>query len=341
MPKDFRRGNAGRANFRLTIMASHTTMAAMISYGLVCISELLRQKKPNMAFKTMTRTQFKKMKREDAVSELSRRIKHNIEATLETIHHCHSVGIKHYRISCKLFPLITDETLNLRVEEIVDLDFVLSKMKEVGSEAKKYGISVSCHPDQFVVIGSNDDEVCRKSIKELNFHSWVMDEMGLPQDYSSPINIHPSLSKFESPEKFIDKLIRNFFQCDIGVRQRLVFENEHHGFWTCQNLYDYFSSYMKNTYNFRFPLTLDNLHDKCNPSRNKITNEIIPYKDFFLKFYETWAGFTPVFHWSEGVGDTSNHAPSVVTPPTDFGLDVIYECEVKNKDKGFIHLLKS
>lgn len=312
----------------------------MISYGLVCISELLRQKKPNMAFKTMTRTQFKKLKREDAIRELSSRISHNIKVTLETLHNCHEVGIKHYRISCKLFPLVTDETLNINLEEIYGLEFILRDMEKVAILSKEYGISLSCHPDQFVVLGSNDDEVCRKSIIELNFHSWVMDKMGLPQSHEAPMNIHPSLSKFESPEKFVDKFIRNFFQCDIGVRSRLVVENEHHGFWNCQNLYDYFCLYLKRNYNFQIPLTLDNLHDKCNPSYHKITNEVIPYKDFFVKFYETWGGNMPVFHWSEGIDDTSNHAPSVKTPPVDFGVDVIYECEVKNKDKGFIHLVK-
>jgi UV DNA damage endonuclease len=211
------------------------------------------------------------------------------------------------------------------------------KLVEIGRTAKELNISLSIHPDQFVVIGSESDDVCAKSVAELNFHSWVLDTMRMPQDHTCPINIHPSLSKFSSPEKFIDKLVINFFQCDIGVRNRLVFENEHHGFWNCNNLYEYFHNYMKHTYMFHFPLTLDNLHDDCNPSFAPDGNRI-PYNKLFIKFYQTWP-VTPVFHWSEGIDKTFKHANTVTVPPPELGLDVIYEVEVKHKDKGFIHLL--
>lgn len=309
----------------------------MLKYGLVCISNTLRDKDPEMAFKTMTRTQFLKMERRAAVFELSSRILHNLNVTYETLKQCFELGIQHYRISCKLFPLMTEPNLKLNVAEFLNCEKIIQRLSDIGSLAKQLGISMSCHPDQFVVLGSNSDDICNKSIVELNFHAWVMDSMGLPQNYSAPINIHPSLSKFESPEKFVDKFIRNFFQCDVGVRNRMVIENEDKGFWSCGNLYKYFHAYMKNNYNFHFPLTLDNLHDACNPTKNEV-GEIIPYKDHYFKFYSTW-NVVPVFHWSEGIGKTKNHADNITSIPADFGLDCIYECEVKNKDKGFMHLL--
>ena len=124
---------------------------------------------------------------------------------------------------------------------------------------------MSIHPDQFVVLGSDSDDVCNKSIAELNFHAWVLDQMKMPKTHECPINIHPSLSNFESAEKFVDKFVRNFFRCDMGVRNRLVLENEHHAFWNCNNLHEYFHNYMKQVYGFYFPLTYDNLHDTANP----------------------------------------------------------------------------
>lgn len=309
----------------------------VMKLGLVCISELLRDRHPDLAFKTMTRAQFLKKKREESIPELARRIAHNLTVTIETIKHCKQVGIKHYRLSCKIFPLITDPTLDLMVESLPNYATIISRLAEIGSIAKQLNVSISIHPDQFVVLGSDSDDVCQKSIKELNFHAWVLDSCGLPQDYTCPINIHPSLSKFSSPEAFMKKLVLNFFACDIGVRNRLVFENEHHGFWTCNNLYEYFHSYMKHTYNFYFPLTLDNLHDKCNPSFDEQKN-IIPYEKHFLKFYQTWPTL-PVFHWSESDDNTFKHAKKVINAPVDLGLDCIYEMEYKDKDKGFQHLL--
>ena len=306
--------------------------------GLVCISELLREKSPELKFKTMTRTQFLKKDREESIQELSRRISHNLTVTIETIKHCKEIGIKHYRISCKLFPLITDPTLKLDLSLFPYFNVIEQKLIEIGRNAKELNISVSVHPDQFVVLGSESDDICANSIRELNFHAWVLDMMRMPQNHTCPINIHPSLSKFSSPEAFVRKFVINFFQCDIGVRNRLVIENEHHAFWNCNNLYEYFHNYMKNAYNFYLPLTLDNLHDKCNPSYD-INNNKIPYEKHFIKFYQTWS-VTPVFHWSESDDNSIKHAKKVINPPIDLGLDCIYEMEYKAKDKAFIHLLR-
>jgi UV DNA damage endonuclease len=309
----------------------------MIKLGLVCISQTLRDENPDMVFKTMTRAQFCKKPRNTSILELSSRILHNLIVTVETIKQCHKIGIKHYRISCKLFPLLTEPNLKISLAEFLNQELIIAKLREIGETAKRLGVSLSCHPDQFVVLGSNSDEICAKSIQELNFHSWVLDTIGAPQDYTCPINIHPSLSKFESPEKFVDKFIKNFFQCDVGVRNRLVLENEDKAFWNAKNLYTYFHLYMKANYNFHFPLTLDNLHDQCNPAKNE-NGEIIPYKDHYLKFYATWP-VTPVFHWSEGIENSSKHADELTIAPPDIGVDCIYECEVKAKDKGFLKFL--
>jgi UV DNA damage endonuclease len=311
----------------------------MTKYGLVCISELLRDKNPDLAFKTMTRAQFLKKDKDSSIQELSRRISHNLTVTIETIKHCKEVGIKHYRLSCKLFPLITDPTLKLQADLLPYWGVLEQKLIEIGRVARELNISLSIHPDQFVVIASDSDDVCAKSIAELNFHAWLLDVMRIPQDYTCPMNIHPSLSNFSSPEAFMHKLIINFFRCDVGVRNRLVFENEDKGFWTAQNLYEYFHSYIKQQYNFYFPLTFDNLHDDANPSLDS-NGQRVSFEKLFMKYYQTWP-VTPVFHWSEAeVGTKRNHAKSLTTRPPDMGLDITWEMEIKGKDKAFIHLVK-
>lgn len=301
----------------------------MIKFGLVCISEMLRVDNPNAAFKTMTRTQFLRQTRSKSITDLSSRILHNLKVTRLTIAHCAQNKIGHYRLSCKLFPLITDPTLSLNVSDLPDYESIIANLNFIGQESKKLGISISIHPDQFVVLGSNSDDVCKKSIAELNFHAWVMDQINLPKSYESPINIHLNFSKFNNVHDFIKKVVQNFFLCDYGVQSRLVFENEDHGFWNCDNLKKYLFDYSFKEFGAKFPLTLDNLHDKCNNSKDK------SYKDNFISFYETWP-VTPVFHWSEGINNTSSHADYLSEPPPDYGLDCIFECEVKKKDIGFI-----
>jgi len=105
----------------------------MIKYGLVCISNTLREVDPDMAFKVMTRTQFLKMEREKGILLLSDRIFHNLNVTAETLKQCAKIGIKHYRISCKLFPLVTDPTLKIFFEEFPNLDRISQKLMFVES----------------------------------------------------------------------------------------------------------------------------------------------------------------------------------------------------------------
>jgi len=57
-----------------------------------------------------------------------------------------------------------------------------------------------------------------------------------------------------------------------------------------------------------------------------------------MKFYATWP-VIPVFHWSEGIDKSSKHADNLTVAPPDIGLDCVYECEVKAKDKGFLNFL--
>ena len=101
--------------------------------GLVCISEILKAQSKNNAFQTMTRKRFSELPRTHALAELSKRILHNAQLTGRVIGHCASIGIKHYRVSSNLFPLVTDETLGIQLNELVDLDRIMLALKQAGN----------------------------------------------------------------------------------------------------------------------------------------------------------------------------------------------------------------
>ena len=96
-----------------------------VTYGLVCISEVLKDFDKSIAFRAMTRKRFNdlsaKESREFAMSELSERVLHNIKTTIQIIKHCSFNNINHYRISSKLFPLVTDPTLKINVDDLKDI----------------------------------------------------------------------------------------------------------------------------------------------------------------------------------------------------------------------------
>src|SRR6056300_1325407 len=91
--------------------------------GLTCISEILKEKdKTKYSFRTMTRKRFNDLcnqeGRDEAVNQLSERILHNVIVTQYIVNHCHSSNIRHYRLSSALFPLLTDQTLKISLEDL-------------------------------------------------------------------------------------------------------------------------------------------------------------------------------------------------------------------------------
>jgi len=91
--------------------------------GLTCISEQLKEKdKVKYSFRTMTRKRFNDLcssqGRDEAINQLSERILHNVVVTQYIVNHCHASDIRHYRLSSALFPLLTDQTLEISMAEL-------------------------------------------------------------------------------------------------------------------------------------------------------------------------------------------------------------------------------
>lgn len=308
--------------------------------GLCCISETLRDQNPEFKFKTMTSAAFSKMPRNEAIAELASRIYHNILVTKETIKHCEKIGIFHYRLSSALFPLITKTDLNLLPESLPNYAQIIDLMGETGVEVQRLGVRTSIHPDQFNVLGSDNPDVREKTIKELDFQGWILDSFGFPQSYECPMNIHPAFSGFENVEVFMNNFFSAFSRCSNSVKSRICIENEDSGFWTAANTYEYFYLYCRNKFGFSFPLTFDNAHDAANPSK-KENGETFSMNHWILKYIQTW-GVTPVFHWSKiEPGTRNSHAAKIDELPPFLGTDIVWEVEVKDKEKGFLHLINS
>jgi UV DNA damage endonuclease len=322
--------------------------------GLTCISEQLKDiDKKEYSFRTMTRKRFKDLcvsiGRHEAIKELSSRILHNIVVTESILGHCAKSNIGHYRVSSALFPLVTDETLEIDVEELPDIEQIKEELKQVGKTARENDISMGSHPDQFNVLASLNEDAVRRTIGELNMQAYVLDEMGLPQDHTAPMNIHINYSPKmdESLEIVATRFFRNLSMCNSGVYNRLTIENEDKGFFNVDNCIK-FSEYLFAVHGVNIPVCYDNLHDFCNPSEDRSIGFQAE------RCAHTWIAqgdsegyfIAPVFHWSEGTPEKprahaeyfalGNCPPYIAIEPDK---PAKWECEVKGKDKA-IKLLR-
>ena len=323
--------------------------------GLTCISEELKDKdKAKYSFRTMTRKRFNDLcklhNRDEALNQLSERILHNVIVTQYIVNHCHNSNIRHYRLSSALFPLLTDQTLEISLEDLPHKTRIKQGLKFVGLIAEKFDISIGSHPDQFVVLASANENAVKNSINELNFQANIFDMIGLPQDHTAPMNIHINYSPKgdETLEDVAERFYTNLMKCDSGVYNRLTIENEDKCFFNIDNCIK-FSEYLFNKYNHNLPVCADNLHHKCNPS------EVADFAWQAERCAYTWINngegdnhfISPVFHWSEGKPEKPrSHADYIAFgnfPPyiaIDPDKPVKWEIETKAKDKAIKLLQK-
>tara|TARA_Y100000361_G_scaffold19965_1_gene15589 strand:+ start:156 stop:1049 length:894 start_codon:yes stop_codon:yes gene_type:complete len=287
-------------------------------YSLCCISNSLAN--DGHKFQTMTWHRFSQLDRDEAVATVSARTLNNIRVTYKILTQCAANGWA-YRVSSNLFPLLTYNVANLKLADYPDYIDIMAALADCASVVRDKGVRISCHPDQFNVLASMGKPQVDKSIKELNHHGWLMDQLGGWRDYRTPINIHVNNTKGE-PSEIAARFMSNLAKCDESVRSRLVVENEDKGIWTPKLLSEHFD----------LPITYDNLHHKCLPDG-------LSHSQAFSLCYKSWMRggyFKPLFHYSESHPDKTNprsHADMPSERPYEtFSMPVDYDIELKSKD---------
>lgn len=287
-------------------------------YSLCCISNSLAN--DGHKFQTMTWHRFSQLDRDEAIATVSARTLNNIRVTYKILTQCAANGWA-YRVSSNLFPLLTYNVANLKLADYPDYIDIMAALADCASVVRDKGVRVSCHPDQFNVLASVGKPQVDKTIRELNHHGWLMDQLGGWRDYRTPINIHVNNTKGE-PSEIAARFMSNLAKCDESVRSRLVVENEDKGIWTPKLLSEHFD----------LPITYDNLHHKCLPDG-------LSHSQAFSLCYKSWMRggyFKPLFHYSESHPDKTNprsHADMPSERPYEtFSMPVDYDIELKSKD---------
>jgi UV DNA damage endonuclease len=284
-------------------------------YNLCCISNELKEQ--GYQFQTMTWKRFNDLCDQHgdqyALRELGDRWLNNCNVTFMAIQHCAENGWG-YRVSSALFPVLTHPDFKYDITDVPQYQEIVDCLRETAEYNESWQVRLSMHPDQFNVLASENQASVDKTIKELNLHGWIMDQLGCQRNYYNPMNIHVNCTKGDLAD-IAARFMSNLNQCDRSVTSRLVIENEDKGCWNVDNLLKH----------FRLPITFDNLHDKCNPSE---TNS----DDCMYQCAATW-NVRPLFHYSESHPDKTNprsHADMPVDKPCSEKYD--WDIELKSKD---------
>jgi UV damage endonuclease UvdE len=148
----------------------------------------------------------------------------------------------------------------------------------IGETARKNDVRLSFHPDQFVVLASDREEVVNKSIEEFEYHADMARWMGYGKQFQDfKINVHIS------GRAGTEGIRRAYKRLSAEARNGITIENEEisWGLDSCLELAD------------TLPIVLDIHHHWV-----KTGEYIEPTDDRVKKVIDSWRGIRPTIHYS-------------------------------------------
>jgi UV DNA damage endonuclease len=218
-----------------------------------------------------------------------------------------------------LFPF-SDETMGFDV-----LTEFGDELAETGTLASERGLRLVLHPDQFVVLSSDSEQVVRNSVKILKMHARTMDLLRQPRSEWAAMTIHGGKSDRA------DRMVENILKLPEEIRTRIVLENDEHAYSAAEIL--------DICRRARVPMVFDAHHHVCHEKLEDYNDPSV--EEMFLAARGTWSNpANQMVHISNGrekFGDRA-HSDLIFTMPDVFRLAPWIEVEAKHKELAIVKL---
>jgi len=295
--------------------------------GYCCINLSINTNRKKKDWIQVNRGMVKKTFQSKGLEYVSDLIILNLNDTLKVLEWNVKNNILVYRLSSDSFPWMTEYEFH----DLPKFNKISEILKQIGDFIKSNNIRVSYHPGPFNVLGSENPNVVKKTIYELNQHSKLMDLMGLDQSTYYPINIHINTTK-PSRELATIRFCENYYCLSESCQKRLTVENDDKDSqYSVKILYDLVYS------KIGIPIVFDQLHFKFGPQDQSMESA--------LKLsLSTWKTI-PMTHISssrklEDIKSRSTaHADLIYEKIETFGMDFDVEIEAKSKDIAVLDYL--
>lgn len=278
--------------------------------GLVCITH-----SQEVRYRTITRKRL--LQHSDAVQRklLEDIYTDNIQRLDTALRYCKREGIFLYRIPSGLFPF-ADEDIGRGV-----LEKFSGVIARIGAWASTNGIRLVMHPDQFVVLSSDSENVVANSIKILQMHADIMDLLGQPRSSWALIEIHGGKSARSK------ELAACIGRLPDAIRSRLGLENDEYAYSAAQILDVCEDSGV--------PMVFDAHHHIVNEGLSSYEHPSVG--EMLLKARETWS--VPehqLVHISNGrtAFNDRNHSDLIDVMPSAYAQAPWIEIEAKFKEEA-------
>ncbi|TJX15001.1 UV DNA damage repair endonuclease UvsE [Tissierella creatinini] len=188
-----------------------------------------------------------------ATSErLSELIEHNIGALNNAIDYNIDNNIKLFRISSDIIPFGSSEINQVKWWEIFS-----QELDSIGKKIKESNMRVSVHPGQYTVLNSNNEDVVKKAVDDLIYHTRILDSLKVNCNHKMVLHIGGA---YDDKKKAIQRFMDNYSLLEDNVKKRLVIENDD----KIYNIEEVLDIGIK----LDMPVIFDNLHHEINRPDN-------------------------------------------------------------------------
>ncbi len=197
-------------------------------------------------------------------------VKRNLEDLIKLLQISKELRCTIFRLGSNFIPFASHELFNKGW-----LSEIKSLLKDYLEEIKAFNIRLTMHPGQFVVLSSENQEVTKRSLAELAYHFWLLEE--LQTDENSVVVIHGGGTYGD--KKSSTRRLKNTIKRNPWLKRRIALENDEKNY----NIQDILEICKE----VEIPAVFDYFHHTINPADFDIEN-----------LFETWGSRIPEFHIS-------------------------------------------
>ncbi len=247
--------------------------------GYACLNQSLAEKKV-----TVNRGMVKRTFEKKGIEYAGELIIKNLQDFIKVIQWNAERNIRFYRMSSDMFPWMSE----YEIKEIPQFETINQLLLKAGMLAREHNQRLTFHPGPFNVLASANENVVKKTIKELNQHAEIMDLMQLSQTPYNKINIHIGTTLQGDKALALQNFCLHFEQLSTSARLRLTVENDDK-----PNMYGIEDLYEGVHLRIGIPLVFDIHHHLCHPGA-------LSQEEALTLAIKTWPpGILPVIHYSE------------------------------------------
>ena len=251
----------------------------------------------------------------------------NAAALAAAVERCAELGIGAFRINSQMLPLGTHPVCGYALEALDRAGVIRTAFERARELARVRDVRLSFHPDQFVVLNSERENVVRSSAEELEYQAGMAEMVG-----ADTVVFHGG-STAGGVAAAVERLERGLDRLSDRARRVIALENDDHRFTP--------SDLLPLCRRTGVPLVYDAHHHRCHGDGLSVDEAT----DLAAA---TWDTRVPYAHISSpregwGSGNPRPHADFIDLadfPPSWLGRRMTMDVEAKQKERAVLKLME-